>query len=274
MQEEPDLAAVVAETLAYLTVRADGEGWIGETPPWFGDYLFGGFVIAQAVHAATRRAPEGRRIHSLHAYFLRPVAAGPPVAYDVTPIRDGRTFASRRVEASQSGEPVLTMTCSFAADGDGYEYELPAAADVPQPDADELEQSTGPGPWRAAWIGPSAAAPDGTRASTHRIWFTWPLALPDDPHLHAALLAFATDWTGTGGRPLHLDGDIRGMVSLDHAVWFHRPARVDTWHLYDVHSLVNTGGRGLLRGTMRDTDGHVVASVAQEMLLRPYEPDA
>ena len=111
-----------------LTVRAEGDGWIGDTPSWFGDYLFGGFVIAQAVHAATRTAPAGRRIHSLHAYFLRPVRAGPPVAYAVTPIRDGRTFASRRLEATQSGEPVLTMTCSFAADTEGYEYELPGAA--------------------------------------------------------------------------------------------------------------------------------------------------
>jgi acyl-CoA thioesterase II len=273
-EPEPELDAVLAETLAFTTVRPEGDGWIGDTPPWFGDYLFGGFVVAQAVHAATRTAPPGRRIHSLHAYFLRPVRAGPPVVYAVTPIRDGRTFASRRLEATQSGEPVLTMTCSFATDTEGYEYELPGTPDLPRPDDDDLETSTGPGPWRAAWIGPTPPDADGTRASTHRIWFTWPEPLPDDPHLHAALLGFATDWTGTGGRPLHLDGDTRGMVSLDHAVWFHRPARVDEWLLYDVHSLVNAGGRGLLRGTMRDTEGRVVASVAQEMLLRPYEPDA
>jgi acyl-CoA thioesterase-2 len=98
-----------------------------------------------------------------------------------------------------------------------------------------------------------------------------PGTLPDDPHLHAALIAFATDWTGTGGRPLRLDGDITGMVSLDHAVWFHRPARADAWHLYDVHSLVNAGGRGVLRGTMHDVERHIVASVAQEMRLRPVD---
>ena len=148
-EPEPELDAVLAETLAFTTVRPEGDGWIGDTPPWFGDYLFGGFVVAQAVHAATRTAPAGRRIHSLHAYFLRPVRAGPPVAYAVTPIRDGRTFASRRLEATQSGEPVLTMTCSFAADTEGYEYELPGAPDLPRPDADDLETSTGPGPWRA-----------------------------------------------------------------------------------------------------------------------------
>jgi acyl-CoA thioesterase II len=87
--------------------------------------------------------------------------------------------------------------------------------------------------------------------------------------LHAALLGFASDWTGVGGRPLRLDGDTEGMISLDHAVWFHRPARADEWLFYDVHSLVNAGGRGLLRGVMRDRDGRVVVSAAQEMLLRP-----
>ena len=81
----------------------------------------------------------------------------------------------------------------------------------------------------------------------------------------------ATDITGTGGRPLQLDGDVRGMISIDHAAWFHRPLRADEWHFYDVHSVVNTGGRGLLRGTMYTEDGHVAVSVAQEMLLRPYE---
>ena len=84
--------------------------------------------------------------------------------------------------------------------------------------------------------------------------------------------SFATDWTGTGGRPRHLDGDTTGMVSLDHAMWFHRPARADAWHFYDVHSVVNAGGRGLLRGTMRDTDGRVVISAAQEMRLEPVGP--
>jgi len=90
-----------------------------------------------------------------------------------------------------------------------------------------------------------------------------------DPHLHAALLGYATDWTGIGGRPLHLDGDTTGMISLDHAAWFHRPARADEWLLQDVQSLVNAGGRGTLRGVIRDIDGRVVASMAQEMLLRP-----
>jgi acyl-CoA thioesterase-2 len=268
----PDIAALLAETLEFLTVRPGGDGertWLGETPDWFGDILFGGFVIAQAIIAATRNAPEGRRLHSLHAYFLRPVLAGKTVSYAVRPIREGRAFTSRHVDAAQEGKPVLELSCSFTADTDGYVYDLPGRGDIPSPNA--LPQESGPGPWVAGWVGPTPPAADGTRESTHRTWFRVPAELPDDPHLHTALLGFATDWTGIGGRPLHLDGDIEGMVSLDHAAWFHRPARADDWLFYDVHSLVNAGGRGLLRGVMRDGEGRVVVSVAQEMRLTPVE---
>jgi acyl-CoA thioesterase II len=260
----------VEEALQLLTVRSQGDGWVGDTPTWFGEHLFGGFLIGQAVHAATRTAPEGRRIHSLHAYFLRAVAAGQPVTYQVETLREGRSFATRHLEAAQDGKPVLVMMCSFTADTDGYEYELPVGQSVPAPD--ELAVSAGPKPWVQAKIGPSPPDPDGTRSSTHRMWFRVPGRLPDDQDLHAALIGYATDWTGTGGRPLQLEGDVRGIVSLDHTAWFHRPVRADEWLLYDVHSLVNAGGRGLLRGTMHRTDRSLVASVAQEMRLRP--PDA
>ena len=265
---EHDIEAVVAETISFVTVHPEGDGWVGGAPDWFGERLFGGFVVGQAVHAATRAAPEGRRIHSLHGYFLRPVVAGRPVSYNIVPVRDGRSVAIRRLEATQDGAPVFTMTCSFTVDTDGYEYELALGRDAPSPD--ELAVETGPGPWAVAEVGPTPPEPDGTRRSTRRAWFRVNGTLPDDPHLHAALVAFATDMTGTGGRPLHLDGDIRGMVSIDHAVWFHRPLRADEWLLYDVHSLVNAGGRGLLRGTMRGLDRRLAVSVAQEMLLRPY----
>jgi acyl-CoA thioesterase-2 len=242
---------------------------VGRTPGWFGEYLFGGFVVGQAIVAATRHAPDDRRLHSLHAYFLRPVRGNATVDYRLRQVREGRSFASRQVTADQAGRPVLEMTCSFAADTDGYVYDLPGAS-VPPPGEAALE--SGPGPWVADYLGPTPAAPDGTRASTHRMWFRIPAALPDDPHLHTALLGFATDWTGIGGRPRHLEGDTTGMVSLDHAAWFHRPARADEWLFYDVHSLVNAGGRGLLRGVMRDPDGRVVASAAQEMRLTPVDP--
>jgi acyl-CoA thioesterase-2 len=270
--EPIDLDTALAETIAFLTVRPDGDGgWTGDPPDWFGEYLFGGFVIAQAMIAATRDAPDGRRLHSLHAYFLRPVTSKGPLSYRVRALRDGRTFTTRRVEVSQFDNPVLDLTCSFGADldGDVYEYDLPGASAAPAPAA--FVPEPGPGPWVAGFVGPTEPRADGTRESTHRMWFKIPASLPDDEHLHAALLGFATDWTGIGGRPLHLDGDTQGMVSLDHAAWFHRPARADEWLYYDVHSLVNAGGRGLLRGVMRDVDGRVIVSVAQEMRLTPVE---
>ena len=268
-EPEFDIDAVIAETIDFVRVRADGDGLVGDAPDWFGEILFGGFVLAQSVYAATRVAPDGRRLHSLHGYFLRPVVAGQPLSYRLSPVRDGRSLTIRHLEASQSGKPVFSMMCSFTADTDGYEYELPVDPDVPVPE--ELPTSVGPGPWEVAEVGPTPPTPDGTRASTRRAWFRIGGALPDDPNLHDALIAFVTDMTGTGGRPLHLDGDVAGMISLDHAAWFHRRLRADEWVYYDVHSLVNTGGRGLLRGEIYDTDGHVAVSVAQEMLLRPVE---
>jgi len=265
-----DVSAVLAETLEFLTVQPGADDtWVGDTPDWFGEYLFGGFVIAQAIMAATRNPPAGRRLHSMHAYFLRPVVSSHPISYHVRPIRDGRSYNTLRVQGAQDGKPTLDLTCSFSADSDGYVYDLPARAEIPPPEGLAIE--AGPGPWVAGHLGPTPAAADGTRDSTHRMWFRVPAELPDDQHLHTALLGFASDWTGIGGRPLHLDGDTQGMVSLDHAVWFHRAARADDWLFYDVHSLVNAGGRGLLRGAMRDRDGRVVVSVAQEMRLTPVE---
>lgn len=267
--EELDLDAIVAETIDCVRVRADGDEWVGPTPPWFGEVVFGGFVIGQAVHAATRSAPPRARIHSLHAYFLRPVVAGPPLRHRVTTVRDGRTFSSRHLDVCQSDKTVLTMTCSFTADSSGYEYELPLDAGVPEPYA--ISSEAGPGPWEMAPIGPSEERADGTRASTHRAWLRTARPLPDDQHVHAAMVAFMTDMTGTGARPLHLDGDIRGIVSLDHAAWFHRPLRADDWLFFDVQSTVNTGGRGFLRGTMYGRDRRVAVSIAQEQLLTPFE---
>ena len=256
---------VLDEMIDYLAVERDGDELRARTPDWFGEYLFGGFVVAQALAAVATWAPAGRRVHSMHAYFLRPVAAEVDVVYRSELLREGRTFATAQLRAEQSGKTVLTMLASFTSDGDGYEYDL--GRRDPLPDLDERAAEAGPGPWIAAPVGPTEPFEDGTRSSTHRMWFRIPFTLPADPHLHTALTGFASDWTGIGGRPLHLEGDIQGMVSLDHAVWFHRAPRADEWMFFDVHSLVNSGSRGLLRGVIRDRGGRVVASVAQEMLL-------
>lgn len=262
----------IDEYLGLLRHERDGNTWVGRTPDWFGPVLFGGVGLSITIGAACRDAPEGSRLHSLHGHFLRPVQGGRDIVFENEVVKAGRAFNLHRVTASQNGKPVIVMTCSFTADTDGYVYDLSGIPDgvlqpdeLPEPDDDGREI----GPWDVRWVGPTDARPDGTREATHRHWFRMPRDLGNDPGLHAALLGHATDWTGIGGRPLHLEGDTTGMISLDHAAWFHRPARVDQWLLQDVQSLVNAGGRGTLRGVIRDTSGHIVASMAQEMLLQP-----
>ena len=235
-------------------------GW-DRTPDWFGPVVFGGIGLALTISAACRDAPAGSRLHSLHAHFLRPVRGGQEIAFRSDVVKAGRTFNLHHVTASQDGKPVITMTCSFTADtsdagatcttcrGSPTACRCPRTSPSPSTPSDEI------GPWDARWLGPSAVRPDGTREATHRHWFRLPRPLDDDPHLHTALLGYATDWTGVGGRPLHLEGDTTGMISLDHAAWFHRPARADDWHLQDVQSLVNAGGRGTLRGVIRNRAG-------------------
>ena len=261
----------IDEFLDLLRHERRGDTWVGRTPDWFGPVVFGGVGLALTVSAACGDAPAGSRLHSLHAYFLRPVAGGQEIVFHSEAVKEGRAFSLRRVTASQEGKPVITMSCSFTTDTDGYVYDLSGIPDgVPPPDeVPEPEDAEFGGPWDERWLGPSPVRPDGTREATHRHWFRLPRPLGDDPHLHAALLAYATDWTGIGGRPLHLAGDTTGMISLDHTAWLHRPARADDWLLQDVQSLVNAGGRGTLRGVIRDAQGLIVASMAQEMLLRP-----
>src|SRR5688500_12765108 len=173
---EVDLRAVVDETIEFVTVERAHDGRLtGDAPDWFGDRLFGGFVVAQAMHAAiTHVAPaDGKRLHSLHGYFLRPVFAGKPVSYDIEALKEGRTFGVHRVDATQDGAIAFTMTCSFTADVTSaerpvYEYELPADAaataatsgdeadlDQPRPGDDAFDPQQGPGPCEQMWLGPT-----------------------------------------------------------------------------------------------------------------------
>ena len=264
--------AAIDDFLALLEHERRGDTWVGRTPDGYGPVVFGGIGLAVTVGAACRDAPEGTRLHSLHAHFLRPVKGGQETVFRTDVMKPGRTFNLHQVTATQDGKPVITMTCSFTCDTDGYVYDLsgvpegvPQPEDLPEPDltGDEV------GAWDVRWLGPSPLRPDGTREATHRHWFRMARPLGDDPHLHTAIVGYATDWTGLGGRPHHLEGDVTGMISLDHAAWFHRPARADDWLLQDVESLVNAGGRGTLRGVIRDRHGLIVASMAQEMLLQP-----
>jgi acyl-CoA thioesterase-2 len=267
--------ATIDEFLQLLRHERRGDEWVGRTPDSYGPVVFGGVGLAQTIGAACRDAPLGTRLHSIHAHFLRPVEGGQEIGFRSDVVKAGRTVNLHHVTASQHGKPVITMTCSFTTDTDGYVYDLSGIPDaVPLPEAlpEPARTQVEGGPWDERWLGPSLVRPDGTREATHRHWFRLPRPLDDDPHLHTALLGYATDWTGLGGRPLHLDGDTTGMISLDHAAWFHRPARADDWLLQDVQSLVNAGGRGTLRGVIRNRQGLIVASMAQEMLLQPITP--
>jgi acyl-CoA thioesterase-2 len=267
--------AAIDDFLALLHHQRRGDTWVGRTPDWYGPVVFGGVGLALTISAACGDAPIGSRLHSVHAHFLRPVKGGQETVFRSDVVKAGRTFNLHRVTASQDGKPIITMTCSFTTDTNGYVYDLsgipdgvPLPEDLSEPDRTQNEV----GPWDERWIGPSVMRLDGTREATHRHWFRLPRPLDDDPHLHTALLGYATDWTGVGGRPLHLEGDTTGMISLDHSAWFHRPARADEWLLQDVQSLVNAGGRGTLRGVIRNQQGLIVASMAQEMLLQPVTP--
>lgn len=265
------------ELLGLLHYARRDDAWVGRTPDWYGPVVFGGIALYLTVGAACRDAPADARLHSMHGHFLRPVQGGRDIAFHNEIVKAGRSFSLHRTTGVQDDKAVVMMTCSFTADTDGYVYDLSGIPDdVPLPDdLPESEPFEGAedmiAPWDVRWLGPSALRDDGTREATHRHWFRLPRALDDDPHLHAALLAYATDWTGVGGRPHHLEGDVTGMISLDHAAWFHRPARGDEWLLQDVQSLVNAGGRGTLRSVIRNTHGQIVASMGQEMLLHRIE---
>lgn len=266
-----DVDAERADTHAFLTGVYPGESpgtWIGDVPDHWNDIMFGGCIIGQSITAFTRDAPTGRRLHSLHGYFLRPTGGGAPISYEVEPIRDGQAFSTRRLRASQRGKAVFEAIASFTTDTDGYVYDLPHPS--PLPSRDVGDPGLGVGGFEAVYVGATERRGDGTYESTERKWLRLPLDVGDDVHVHTAYVGLASDWTGIGSRPhkLNWDSDEYGIASLDHAVWFHRPPRIDEWLLSDLHALVNFGGRSHVRMTMRDEQGRVVASMAQELLVR------
>ena len=197
--------AAIDEFLDLLQHDRRGDAWVGQTPDWFGPVVFGGIGLAAHDQRRVRRRPGGQPA-PLRARPLPPTGAGrTEIVFRSEVVKSGRTFNLHRVTASQDGKAVITMTCSFTADTDGYVYDLSGIPDdVPLPDdapRARRRPEHGIGPWDTRWLGPSPLRPDGTREATHRHWFRLPRQLDDDPHLHAALLGYATDWTGIGGGP-------------------------------------------------------------------------
>jgi acyl-CoA thioesterase-2 len=249
--------------------------------------VFGGQVLAQSIIAASRTVDEGS-IHSLHSYFLRAGDAEAPIVYYVERNRDGRSFKSRRVVAIQHGRPIFTLAASFQLEQEGvdHQFEMP---DVPMPEElssesdipeDRLDQVT---PLLRRWF--TRTGPFDFRPTQHRdvfnpepqapvsnIWFRLNQKIDATDGMHRALMAYASDFhlVGTATLPhgISFIKDKLLMASLDHGMWFHRPARVDDWLLYSCDSPSSSGGRGLARGLIYDRNGGLVASTIQEGMIR------
>ena len=256
--------------------------------------VFGGQVAAQALVAAGRTVGSGtgadRPVHSLHAYFLRPGDPRIPILYQVDRIRDGRSFTTRRVAAIQKGEAIFHLSASFQVHEDGVSHQLQMPA-VPDPETlptwDEvMAPYTGtfgdpyrqrPRPIDVRHVGPPIrTTPDSEpRPPAHMMWLRADGKLPEDPLLHACLVAYASDMTllDTIMLPHGLIWTEGGsQASLDHAMWFHRPFRADEWLLYDQRSPTAANARGLATGTIFTRDGVLSASVVQEGLIRTRRP--
>lgn len=259
--------------LELLDLGCRGENdFVAPTPSDGPGRLFGGQVASQSLRAATLTVPTDRLPHSLHAYFIRPGRPGIPLRLEVDRTRDGRSFTTRRVTASQDGEPIFTLAASFHAAEEGDDWQLPAPTDIPAPDGPRQPDSPIS---RFASMSPFDLRPvrspePGGFPILHPFWVKTRRSLPDDAALHACVLAFISDMgvVGSARAPgSSLPAQFIG-ASLDHAMWFHRPARADEWLLFSVEPVSNFGARGLARGTMHRADGVLVASIAQEALLR------
>jgi len=258
----------------------------GRLPDTDRQRVFGGQVAAQALVAGTRTVDPEFAVHSLHSYFLLPGDTAVPIVYDVERLRDGRSFATRRVVARQHGRPIYFQTASFQREETGLEHQ-DRMPDVPDPgegldmvdlmrrsgnaDADALAKE-----WaslEARYVGNSQfnLPEDPDHPSRARMWIRVGEGLGDDPQVHRAAFTYASDIGLLGASLAAHDvtpADVQ-MASLDHTIWFHRPFRVDDWWLYDMQSPVAHGARGLAWARVFTPDGRLVASAAQEGLIRP-----
>jgi acyl-CoA thioesterase-2 len=243
--------------------------FVGESPRYEWGRIYGGLVVAQALCAATQTVRPEHAVHSLHAYFILAGDLGEPVRYEVDRVRNGRSFTTRRVVARQSTGAILTLECSFQKEEPGPDTQSAERPDgVPRPET--LTPSFDAGIERCDF----SRAFDSPRSMT---WARFPVKLGPSPALHACALAYLSDMNAMDaisasrpGGPAGGQGWSEGWmgVSIDHAVWFHRPARADDWLLLDLagHGLIRT--RGLATGLVFDSAGTHVATIAQEGLLR------
>lgn len=261
----------------------------GQSQDIGGRSVFGGQVVSQALVAAARTLEEDRHTHSLHAYFLRPGDMKAPIVYEVDRIRDGGSFTTRRVVAIQHGEAIFSMSCSFQTYEEGMEHQATDMPEVPKPDDVEPESEirkrlapkiperfrntfTQERPIEIRPIDPVDFFNPDARPPRKQVWFRTNGKISDSQALHQALLAYASDFglLGTGMMPHKLsfvDPAVQA-ASLDHAIWFHHPFRVDEWLLYDMESPSASNARSFNRGLIYNQQGGLVASVVQEGLMR------
>lgn len=249
--------------------------------------VYGGQVLGQALAAASRTV-KGRHVHSLHAYFLKKGDVNAPIVYEVDRARDGGSFSNRRVVAIQHGAQIFNMTASFQVPEEGLEHQTRMPA-VPHPDSltdiVDLARATGgevPArlqrfltyrrPFLVRPVQPAQFLSPDRCEPVKQVWMKAVDRLPDDDLIHDALFAYISDYEliGTATLPhgMHSSRGTLQMASLDHAMWFHRRIRVDEWLLFALESPNASGGRGLARGQVFREDGALVASLAQEGLIR------
>ncbi len=263
----------------------DPDTFVGESQPQPWGRVFGGQVLAQSLIAAQRTVDAARPVHSLHGYFLRAGDSSEPITFAVERLRDGRSFSARRVHALQFGRPILSMIASFQSPAQGLDHQVPMP-DVPAPEtlptlgeyyagleSPEARYWTRQRPMDLRHVEqPIYLEADPRRTTSQAIWMRAVGRLPDDPALHAAVLAYGSDYSllepvlrahGRSWSELGLR-----VASLDHAMWWHRAARADDWLLYVQDSPSGQGARGLGIGRLYTRDGVLAASVAQEGMLR------
>lgn len=282
-----DEAAALESLLRVLDLRpAPGEGedtFVGESQPMPWGRVYGGQVLAQSLRAAQLTVDASRPVHSLHGYFLRAGNSSEPITFTVERLRDGRSFSARRTHALQFGRPILSMIVSFQEPADGVDHAEPMP-DVPAPQtlpsvAERFARISGGSYWvRQRPIDlrhveePLYVDPAKERSTHQSLWMKAVGRLPDDPALHAAVLAYASDYSLL--EPILRAHDLAfitpglKMASLDHAMWWHRPVRADEWLLYTQHSPSAQGSRGLGTGRIYAADGTLACSVAQEGMIR------
>lgn len=288
MAEDVDPVTMMLDvlTLASSSARTTEDIFTGDSHAMPTGRIFGGQVLAQAILAADRTTTGDRVPHSMHGYFLRPGDAALGLTLSVDRIHDGRSFSTRRTQAYQNGVPIFSMLASFEREDPGLDHQSTMPEGVPSPEsARAAEGDLHPRAERLRAASPiDVIHVDGAiydaiptpASATQNVWMRVRRPIGDDPALHRAVLAYMSDltiqepvlrahgvaWSHPGLK----------VASLDHAMWWHRPARVDDWLLYAQESVSARGSRGLARGRLFTRDGELVATVAQEIMIRV--PDA